>query len=1242
MKRKKGRLKQIISFFLGLFMMVTIMDVIPVQAAIISGNKLEKVYVEDGYEITYKVTSQWDNNFNGEITLKNTSDKPIENWGLQFGMKNEITSIWNGTIKSSENGVCIIKNAEFNQDVAPGEKVSIGFTANGKITEVPEKLYLLGNVVNAKSDEYTVKYDVESDWGTGFNGKITITNISKTIIEDWSLEFDLDNELTNIWNASIGKKEGQHYIIKNATYTQNIKAGESISFGFTVNLGNAKNEMSNILLKKIVVEQRQKVIDSLESDFKALSIGYYAGDSASAVTHNITLPNSCGNGSSVEWSSTDESLIDLNGKVSRPTDESKNAKLTARLTLEGKTLVKEFDLNVICIKNIDTSKIKDLSIDDLAERNKYYKNYDVEVNQFGYISHVYGEYSDIKIDSYESALYSLYSLKTAMGINDPFKELEAFSTNVDDTGSIYKFHQMYKGIPVYNAEVVISADSEGNTDYFLSDYFPINKEINTTPTKTYEEAMEYVKETYNKANVYGEDNEKNRLYISNYYGKVELVWKVYFDLLEDENGLNKGEYEVLVSAVNGEIIYVNCTAQYSSNIEVSGNDLNDNEREFTIRENTHWFKDKDYTLEDKNRNIFIYDAEGNADKTSGKDIYKIYEQDGWTAEQVSAMANMNDVYDFYYNTFDRISYDNAWWQWSGNDVDMYLNTGINDNAYWSGNKKIIAVGVGTQQGGVFENISLAAGEDILCHEFTHAVIGNETSLDKIYYGTPGAINEAYADIFACFNDENWRIGEDVSWGQGIRDIANPNSQRSPSSVGGDFYVDYKNDTQDRAGVHINSTIISHAAYLMQQNGISLEDTQKLWYKSLCLGYSKHSDFYDVRLNVLQAANKLSFTDEKIKIINEAFDTVNILQSNCDETDDSYYNELDKITITGDYFPDGIQLNGKVVTADSDTILGNNKSLEGVEITVNSFDGSNKYGDTKTDISGAYSPKIKIDNKYLLEYEKEGYISTKMYLDNINAMFQSQYYCGTVELIPRANEGIGAASGKIVSASTNKGVEGLTLNVRNGINNIYTDIIKTIKTSDEGNYVIDSLEAGNYCLEIVDNSGSDSPYISTYMNIKVLGNTSINNQNGVVSSSLNSNQIRVVLSWGSMPRDLDSHMLCDLSDSSKGHVYYGNKEFYNNDLVCMLDVDDVTGYGPETTTIYNNQAGIYTFYVYNYSGESNMDISDATVSIYMNGEAYPAYTFNIPKGDGRYWTVFRYNGATKTVTPIDIVGSNVVN
>ena len=163
-----------------------------------------------------------------------------------------------------------------------------------------------------------------------------------------------------------------------------------------------------------------------------------------------------------------------------------------------------------------------------------------------------------------------------------------------------------------------------------------------------------------------------------------------------------------------------------------------------------------------------------------------------------------------------------------------------------------------------------------------------------------------------------------------------------------------------------------------------------------------------------------------------------------------------------------------------------------------------------------------------------------------------------------------------------------------MNNIYTDELCTTKTNEEGRYVFTNLEAGNYCIEMV----------------------------------CEENQLRVVLTWAESPEDLDSHLKINLSNGEKGHVCYWNKSFeQEGEKICVLDVDDTNSYGPETITLCSDDTGDYQYYVHNYSLDGDLESSDATIQVYMPGEAFPKYTFHVPYGDGEYWDVFDYNTST---------------
>ncbi|MDR0806046.1 MAG: hypothetical protein LBN41_04755 [Enterobacteriaceae bacterium] len=113
-------------------------------------------------------------------------------------------------------------------------------------------------------------------------------------------------------------------------------------------------------------------------------------------------------------------------------------------------------------------------------------------------------------------------------------------------------------------------------------------------------------------------------------------------------------------------------------------------------------------------------------------------------------------------------------------------------------------------------------------------------------------------------------------------------------------------------------------------------------------------------------------------------------------------------------------------------------------------------------------------------------------------------------------------------------------------------------------------------------------------------------------------IRVVLTWGESPSDLDSHMVY-----ADNHLYFNNKVGENGEL----DVDDTDSFGPETVTLSKKVYGQdYVYAVHDFTDSStpnttNLSKSNAKVFVYV-GESL-VRTFYVPTDKtGNLWTVFR--------------------
>lgn len=209
------------------------------------GVTTESVYEGENFKVTFALSGYWNGGYNANVKVENTGKTVIENWTMEVDYAGAISNIWNAVIDSNENGKYIIKNAGWNQDIAVGGSAEFGISGQEDFPGFPKKYTLLGNIVCAEDEDYSITYHLDSDWGDGFTGTISITNNTASAIEDWYLEFDFKRNITNIWNGVTESHKGNHYVIKNAGYNANIDAGQTISFGFSGDKGTSADEPMN-------------------------------------------------------------------------------------------------------------------------------------------------------------------------------------------------------------------------------------------------------------------------------------------------------------------------------------------------------------------------------------------------------------------------------------------------------------------------------------------------------------------------------------------------------------------------------------------------------------------------------------------------------------------------------------------------------------------------------------------------------------------------------------------------------------------------------------------------------------------------------------------------------------------------------------------------------------------------------------------------------------------------------------
>ena len=221
-----------------------------------------------------------------------------------------------------------------------------------------------------------------------------------------------------------------------------------------------------------------------------------------------------------------------------------------------------------------------------------------------------------------------------------------------------------------------------------------------------------------------------------------------------------------------------------------------------------------------------------------------------------AADNSSKILSFYMNNFNQYGFDNE--PAKATPITSIVHIGDHfDNAYWDSDLEVMAYGDGANNGQQGSTSDYTLALDIAGHEFTHAIVSHTANFAGP--GEPGALNEAFADIFGVlisrsyYQKDNWNIGAELYNNQdgdsdevALRSLSNPKKFNTSTTINGKavdvpFPVKYSerlaaqdktcDDDNDQCEVHANSTIWSHNAYVidqgLQSQGLNAKAADKL-------------------------------------------------------------------------------------------------------------------------------------------------------------------------------------------------------------------------------------------------------------------------------------------------------------------------------------------------------------------------------------------------------------------------------
>lgn len=476
-----------------------------------------------------------------------------------------------------------------------------------------------------------------------------------------------------------------------------------------------------------------------------------------------------------------------------------------------------------------------------------------------------------------SARAALADLADDLGIEDVSSELADCTEGTALEINYWRFNQYYEGLQVLGRSVAVGADEDGQVVAITSTYYPIG-DVSVEPEITADEAEEAAEAYLNGAT--WSFAASNAVYVDD-AANACLVWLVY-------TGSDESAELVYVNAATGEVVasesYLDTGAAVGTGTDiVTGETVS-----FNI-----WQDDNDrYRLFDSERNINAYDMDGDTlvihKDEQGSVTYDTSEffgsADAVTSntttfdntKAVTAYVSVQAIYDFYANVLGRTGFDNA----SGT-VDLFINDGNTASAssQVEGTTMILRVGE-----------AFGITTDVIAHEYSHGVARTICTFGNT--GESRTLSEALADVMAELTEDYANDGQlngNCNWIiTGARNLAEPSLSEEegahPSAYKDENWGDPSSD-EDKGYIHNNSTVISHAIYLMCTDegdllgtALSTEDMARLVYGTMHL-LVDNANFSQFRACMelagrIMASERMLDNDQLVRIA-AAFDAVNI-------------------------------------------------------------------------------------------------------------------------------------------------------------------------------------------------------------------------------------------------------------------------------------------------------------------------------------------------------------------------------
>ncbi|MCL2053030.1 MAG: cellulose binding domain-containing protein [Oscillospiraceae bacterium] len=215
-------------------------------------NFSKRVDITEGFDVQLIVTNEWDEGFNGDIILSNTSSTPLEAWMLSFDTNFEIADLWGGALVENSASSYKVSSLQMSNPIQPGASVSVGVTAVREVGVLPSLSNVVLSVVQIgeagnnngddddDDDEITITATAEYDSETGlvtvkWESTVKTGSFEILVLEDGE-DFTVLATVSNVFSYSFAPAENFERLVILVRQT----VGERIAvsdFCFVFNIG---------------------------------------------------------------------------------------------------------------------------------------------------------------------------------------------------------------------------------------------------------------------------------------------------------------------------------------------------------------------------------------------------------------------------------------------------------------------------------------------------------------------------------------------------------------------------------------------------------------------------------------------------------------------------------------------------------------------------------------------------------------------------------------------------------------------------------------------------------------------------------------------------------------------------------------------------------------------------------------------------------------------------------------------